>query len=190
MRVLCVSHTYVSPWQRVKLALLGSYDDTDLHVLIPPRWRGTLGLAEAAARQATPLQPVPYAMHVQPVLGAGHVRRYVFVPWRVRALLRRLRPQVVYVEAEADSLVLWQFARWRRRFDYRLVMFGWENLPRPGIRSEHSWARWMLRARARPIGALDAGAAGCGHLGQRGRSCASTRAGFCARAARSAATGR
>jgi glycosyltransferase involved in cell wall biosynthesis len=76
---------------------------------------------------------VPYALHVRPVIRAGHVRQYLYLPSVAPVLLRRVRPDVVYVEAEADSLVLWQLARWKQRLGYRLVMFGWENLPRAPV---------------------------------------------------------
>ena len=49
LRVLCVAHTYVVPWQRAKLKHLAAYADLDLHVLVPSRWRGMLG-AQAAGR--------------------------------------------------------------------------------------------------------------------------------------------
>jgi len=140
MRVLVVSHTYVTPWYRAKLQLLGAYPDVELHVLVPPSWRGLLGESRAAAAS-----DASYRLWVRPIWGRGHVRRYCFAPGVVPGLLRQLRPDLVYVEAEADSLVLWQFARHRRRFGYRLAFFGWENLPRPGPRHAHPWPQWAMQ---------------------------------------------
>ncbi len=154
LRVLCVAHTYVVPWQRAKLQHLGDHADIDLRVLVPTRWRGMLGAereASASAKEMEPSALVPsYVLLRRRVACAGRVREYRYLPGVVPALLDRLRPHVVYVEAEVDSCVLAQFARLKARYGYRLVMFGWENMlpPSDGMAGNLP-RRWLHRVRAR-----------------------------------------
>lgn len=124
MRLLLVSHTYVAPANRAKPAALAA-QGIDVHVLVPNRWGDPLfDLAATKEREAH------YELTDAPVLLAGHGRSYCFSPRRVTRLLALLRPDIVHVEEEIDSVVLALFGLLRSRFGYRLTCFAWENLPR------------------------------------------------------------
>ena len=117
-----MSHTYIAPTNRAKPAALAA-QGIDVHVVIPNRWSDPL-FDLAATRE----QEAPYQLTLAPVLLAGHGRAYCFSPLRLARLLAALRPDIVHVEEELDSVVLALSALLRGRFGYRLTCFAWENL--------------------------------------------------------------
>jgi len=128
-RVLLASHTYTAPINRAKLAALSEH--VTLTAIIPQRWPDTLFTLAAQPEAAR------YALHPLPTLFAGRVLRYVFSLPALGNLLRQVRPDLVYVEAEPASLALAQFAALKRWHRFRLIGFTWENTPRraglPGV---------------------------------------------------------
>lgn len=125
MRVALIGHTYVAAANRGKLAELAAHSDLDLHVIVPTRWRETLGsfTARSAGGQA-------YDLRALGVLLSGRNHHHLYASPSLH--LARLRPDVVHVEEEPGSLVMLQALFARKVFAPRakLLFFTWENLPR------------------------------------------------------------
>ena len=157
MRLLLVSHTYIAPANRAKPAALAALG-IDVHVVIPNRWDDPLFDLAATQERET-----EYELTVAPVLLAGHGRSYCFSPRRMAQLLAALRPDIVHVEEELDSVVLALFGLLRSRFGYRLTCFAWENLQRT------SWLSPLAHFTARRCdGAVGGSRAAAGLLRRRG----------------------
>jgi glycosyltransferase involved in cell wall biosynthesis len=106
-RLLAVSHpAVVSVNQETYLELIGR--GWDVTVVVPARWRGEYSPVPAEPQV---LDGMRGSMHPIPVLMPGRPQRHLYMA-RCAALIRRLRPQVAFLEAESYSLAAsqWSFA--------------------------------------------------------------------------------
>jgi len=130
LRVLLVSHTYIAPINRAKLAALARR--VCLTAIIPQQWRDQLFTLQAGTAEAT-----AYALHQLPVRLDGRLMYHFYPIRRLDHILRQVKPELVYVEEEPASLALGQLAFLKRRHAYKLICFTWENIPRrvglPGL---------------------------------------------------------
>ena len=127
MRVLVVSHTYVTRDNRRKLEILGA--EAEVLALVPNRGQDVGGVQELGLgerREGYVLEPLPIRGTTWPGT------RWVFT--RARAPWRRFRPDVALIEQEPWSFALWQALalRWAYAPRSALVLFSWESQPRPG----------------------------------------------------------
>lgn len=125
-RLLVVSHASVVPVNQavyVRLAELG----WDPLVVVPGRWRHDFSPDDFAPRPFAGLEgrllPLPVAL-------PGRPQRHVYLspPGRV---LRRFRPDFVFIEEEPFSIPGWQWARAARRHGVPYGLQAAENLDRP-----------------------------------------------------------
>jgi glycosyltransferase involved in cell wall biosynthesis len=106
-RLLAVSHpAVVSVNQETYLELIGR--GWDVTVVVPARWRGEYSSALAEPQV---LEGMLGSLHPIPVLLPGRPQRHLYLA-RCAALIKRLRPQVAFLEAESYSLAAsqWGFA--------------------------------------------------------------------------------
>jgi glycosyltransferase involved in cell wall biosynthesis len=106
-RLLAVSHpAVVSVNQETYLELIGR--GWDVTVVIPARWRGEYSSALAEPQV---LEGMKGSLHPIPVLLPGRPQRHLYLA-SCAALIKRLRPQVAFLEAESYSLAAsqWGFA--------------------------------------------------------------------------------
>ena len=124
MRVLLVSNMYTYPGNWDKLDELGRH--VDLHVITPERWATRHELHPVTALRSDGSRG--WVHHPLPTITQGNPFRYVFRPGPLLRVLRAVRPDVVHVEQEPESLALLQLSLLKLVFGYRVVFVAWENV--------------------------------------------------------------
>ena len=137
LRVLFISHAYVTPFNRTKMQALSASGDVDLTLLIPTRWEGPV---ESSWPEAS------YHLVMAPVAFPGREGGYWFLRG-LGALLREFQPGIVHVEEEPWSAMAYQVAFWKTRYPFHYLLFSWENLPKDfgGLRG------WMERGSLKAV---------------------------------------
>ncbi|NPV46988.1 MAG: glycosyltransferase family 4 protein [Armatimonadetes bacterium] len=116
VQVVVIGHSCVIPPNQAIYAAAASHADLRLTLIAPARWNSSLhGPVEfrplpQLAEQALPL-PVRFS-------GDLHLHMYP----ALEAVLRRLRPDVVFLDEDPHSLVAWQVARLQKSLGFRLVI--------------------------------------------------------------------
>ena len=124
-RLLVVSHpAVVSANQSVYAAL--SERGWELTLVVPARWRHDYSAQAFAPR---PLPGLEDSLLPLPVLGAGRVQRHVYRA-RVAAIVRRLRPDVAFLEQEPFAVPSLQWGRALARAGVPFGLQADENLNR------------------------------------------------------------
>jgi glycosyltransferase involved in cell wall biosynthesis len=128
LRILLVSHTYVTPENRGKLGEMGRH--ARLRALVPERGQDIAGAQRPGATEAR-----GYELVSLPI--AGRTRpgtRWIFTRWR--DAWAGFDPHAVVLEQEVWSLAMLQGLACRRRYAPRasLTLYAWESLERPGWR--------------------------------------------------------
>ncbi len=125
-RLLVVSHASVVPVNQAVYVRLGELGWETL-VVVPGRWRHDFS---PDTFSPTPLAGLEGRLLPLPVAFAGRPQRhfYVTLPSRV---LRRFRPELVFLEEEPFSISGWQWARASRRQGVPYGLQAAENLDRP-----------------------------------------------------------
>lgn len=123
MRILLISHSYTDPGYWDKLDALGRR--VELAVVMPEAWHGYL-------HPAAPVPPnrpaAPWKQYRLKATWQGLAFRYLYDPRQLDRVLEEFRPDLVHVEEEPESLSLLQISLLRRRYEFRLVFFSWENV--------------------------------------------------------------
>jgi glycosyltransferase involved in cell wall biosynthesis len=149
MRLLAVSHACaveMNQWLYVHLARAGGLE---VELVAPSRWRGHLQgelRFRRLAELSCPVHPLPptcagedFRMHLALYRGAGR-------------LVRRLRPEMIYLDEEPYSLAALQFAWLARQVGARCVFYTMQNiakrLPLPFRLLERQVFRWSHGATA------------------------------------------
>lgn len=142
LRILLVSHTYVTPENRGKLEEMGRH--ARLRALVPERGADIAGAQRTAAsgRESYELVPLPITGRTLPGT------RWLFTRWR--QAWAGFDPDAVVLEQEVWSLAMLQGLALRRRYARRasLTLFAWENLPRPGWRGPASRPFYRMAIRS------------------------------------------
>src|SRR2546428_4429260 len=150
MRVLVISHTYITPANRGKLRALAARG-LDVTVGVPQRWReeGVLGrtLEVGWERQnGVEVFPVPVSHH-------GSPDELYFGGRALLSLLRDKRPDLIQVEAEPTTRAARQVVRVARHLRLPAVLFTHQNVPLP----LPPLARWRQRRTLRRLKGVIAG---------------------------------
>lgn len=140
-RLLVVSHPAVLAVNQLVYAELQQLG-WDVTLAVPEQWR------HEYARAAFPAESLPgLELRPLPVLLAGRPQRHVYRV-RVGAVLRDVRPDVLFLEEEPFSLPALQWGRAARRAGVPFGLQSWENLDRPLPRVARAIERRSLRAAA------------------------------------------
>src|SRR2546425_10251915 len=158
MRVLVISHTYITPANRGKLRALAARG-LDVTVGVPQRWReeGVLGRTlEVAWERQNGVEVFPV-----PVRHPGSPDVLRFGGRALVSLLRDKRPDLIQVEAEPTARAARQGVRVARPLRLPAVLFTHQNvaLPLPLL------ARWRQRRTLRRVQGGIAGGGGGGGPG-------------------------
>lgn len=135
IRLVCVDHLATQDCGRGLYRALAATGEVELTLVIPPRWRDNF--------RDIPADPPtgPFATEILPVWFPGKSNRCLH-PGLGR-LLRNLRPDVVFVQAEPEDFLLSQILLIRtvHRLDFKVVFVTWRNIayPRLGIPYKFSW---------------------------------------------------
>jgi glycosyltransferase involved in cell wall biosynthesis len=130
-----VDHLATQECSRGLYHALAESGEVELTLVIPPRWRDNFRDIPAdppSGRFATEILPIWFPGKSNRCLHAGLGR-----------LLRNLRPDVVFVQAEPEDFLLSQilFLRAVHRLDFKVVFITWRNIPYPrsGIPYKFPW---------------------------------------------------
>jgi L-malate glycosyltransferase len=140
MRVLFIAR-YLQMVNHRKVMALARYPDLDIWHMAPRRWADglrtyTQELACGEGYHFVPADTFPvYDIH-----------RFMY--WPPGLALRRIRPDIIHLEEEPDSLAALQTVVARRLFapEARLVLFTWQNIRRPRNPVVEQIARFVLRS--------------------------------------------
>jgi glycosyltransferase involved in cell wall biosynthesis len=138
-RLLVVSHPCVVPVNQTVYRVLRDRG-WDLSIVVPDRWRHEFSERAFAPR---PLDGLEQAILPLPVFFAGKPQRHVYFA-RLTALLRRLRPDIVFLEQEPFSIpaLQWGLAAWKLGVPFGVQAA--ETLDRPFPAVARRIRQWVL----------------------------------------------
>ncbi len=129
MKVLVISHTYISPINRDKWKFCAHRHPTvDILVVYPRQWPSSLFLHQASPgiKQIAP----NCSCTALDTLGAGNELLYIYKPHQLRTILKKFRPDIVHVEQGAGALCYFQVNIFLRILNIKAhsIFFTWINL--------------------------------------------------------------
>lgn len=129
MRVLVISHAYVSKYHQQKIEALAQYPDLDVFLMVPKS--GVEGGGRKIQLEKTQ-DPRYRIIPVESYFG-GKWNSYMIKG--LRKYIRKIRPDIIYIEEEYWTNVAWQLCRAKKESPKaKVVFFTWENI-------YHQWSR-------------------------------------------------
>jgi len=151
VRVLMVSKACISGAYQTKLEALARFPDLDLHVIVPPYWKGPEGVTQLERRHLDGYQLIVSPMRFN---GQFHIHYYP----EFRRWLRQIEPDIAHFDEEPYNLATYLGLRASKAAGVRTLFFTWQNLfrayPWPFKAMEQSCFQWADYALA---GNQDAG---------------------------------
>jgi glycosyltransferase involved in cell wall biosynthesis len=165
VNVLVVSHSCVVDTNQRIYGELGRLAER-VDVLVPDRWyhehtRGRLHPTQSS-KFGGRLLPVP-------VFRPGSVQLHAYVTAATR-MLRRLRPDILYIEEEPYSLAAVQWATAARRAGIPALFYNLQNIPKRYPPPVRLWERWVWNSTAGALCASENVRQVLGWRGFKGRS--------------------
>lgn len=160
-RMLVVSHPAVLTVNQLVYAELANRG-WSVDVVVPDQWRHEYGPVTPEA-----LPAFEGRFHRLPVAFSGQAQRHTYVA-RPTRLLRRLRPDVVFLEQEAFSVAALQWGRAAHRLGIPFGVQADENLDRRLPPPVRAWRSWVLRNAAFVAARSDSAGRLVTHWGARG----------------------
>lgn len=124
MRVLMISKALVAGTSQRKLEELAKCPDMELTLVTPEYWLSDDGSKQTLER----LYTHGYQMMVTPMNLNGNFHLHYYP--RLRAIMRKVRPEVVHIDEEPYNFATFQAMRLARQHKARAVFFTWQNLYR------------------------------------------------------------
>lgn len=141
MRVAMLSKALVVGAYQRKCALIAAHDDIDLIALVPPLWRD-----DGVERRLEPVEPDGYRLEVVPIRRPGDFHLHFYPDLTAR--LRRLRPDLVYLDEEPYNLATFLGLRATARVGAKSMFFTWQNLNRRYPLPFRAFERYAYRTAA------------------------------------------
>jgi len=139
MRILFVAR-YLQSVNQKKLVCLSRQPGVQLWHLLPERWRDAFNEYRATSGDRGGYQQIAY-----PVRNVPDIHRFFYwpPPWFIRAL----KPDLIHLEEEPDSLAALEFGLLRMWLapHAKLLLFTWQNILRPTNRLVAIITRFNLR---------------------------------------------
>jgi len=129
MRVLIVSHTYISPINRRKWQVLASlFSEVNITVIFPLVWPTTIFNHKAEA-DLTQFNSVNCNFIALKVFKAGNEVLYSYHPAKLLNLIKKTRPDIIHVEQGDNALSYFQIILFSKilRLKSRFIFFTWVN---------------------------------------------------------------
>ncbi|MEM8501869.1 MAG: glycosyltransferase [Cyanobacteria bacterium P01_D01_bin.1] len=136
LRVLVVSHAYVTGVNQGKLDVIAATGRADVGLLVPTSWQA-LGWQKSLTLER------PYhsiAVYPAKIFFSGRVGAYIYRPWSIWRVIKDFKPDILHVEQEVFSLSALQLAIAAKFFNLPMTIFGWENMDRQ-LSSLRKWVR-------------------------------------------------
>jgi len=139
MRVLFIAR-YLQMVNHRKVMALAEYDDLNIWHIAPRRWTDGLRTHTQELEQGEGYHFMPAGTFPR-----DDIHRFMY--WPLDLSLRRIRPDIIHLEDEPDSLVALQSVLARRLLapKAKLVLFTWQNIRRPRNQVVEKIARFVLR---------------------------------------------
>ena len=124
IRLVCVDHLATQVCGRGLYRVLAGTGAVRLTVVIPVRWRDNY--REIPAEASSPGDP--FGLEILPILFPGKSNRCLHRG--LGHVLRRIRPDVVFVQSEPEDLLLSQvlLIRAAYRLDFKIIFITWRNI--------------------------------------------------------------
>lgn len=144
MRVAMLSKALVVGAYQRKCALIAAHADIELIALVPPIWRD-----DGVERRLEPVEPDGYRLEVVPIRRPGdfHLHHYP----DLAARLRRLRPDLVFLDEEPYNLATFLGLHAAARLGIPALFFTWQNLNRRYPYPFRAFERYTYRTAAAAI---------------------------------------
>jgi len=129
MRILIISHAYVSRYHQQKIEALANHKDLEIFLMVPE-----FGIEGGGQKMYLEKAEDPHytIIPIQSYFG-GKWNSYVVK--RFRGHVQRIKPDIIYLEEEYWTNIAWQVARVKRMLPkVKIVLFTWENI-------FHDWLR-------------------------------------------------
>lgn len=125
--IVVVSHSSVVDVYQDKLRIIARNPGIDLHLIVPDRYREGGRVVEASPGDGS------YSVHRLPTRFGESGRQNLWWFRGLGALLRSLKPHIIHVEEEPESIVTLQITRLSQRLKRRPILIGftWRNMPYP-----------------------------------------------------------
>ena len=126
LKVLFVSHAYVTGVNQGKLNAIAATEQAEVGLLVPKAW-------QAKGWQKFLQLETPYpdlTVYKSKIWFSGRVGAFIYAPWTVLRAIKEFRPDIVHVEQEVFSLSGFELALISRLFNLPIAYFGWENINR------------------------------------------------------------
>ncbi len=138
MRVLFIAR-YLQMVNHRKVMALAAYSEVELWHIAPRRWSSVLGVYEQELQEG-----FGYNFLTARAFRQGDIHRFVY--WPPTLFINKIRPDIVHIEEEPDSLAALQAVLARRVWAprARLVLFTWQNIRRPRHRTAEHLTRITL----------------------------------------------
>lgn len=129
-----VSKALVVGAYQSKLAALSKFPGVELHVVVPPSWKGPEG--ETVLEEG---RVAGYRLNVSPIRFNGHFHLHYYP--ELPRLMGEINPDLLHFDEEPYNLSTYLGLRAGRAAGARLLFFSWQNLLR--------WYPWPFRAMER-----------------------------------------
>ncbi|MBI5054728.1 MAG: glycosyltransferase family 4 protein [Chloroflexi bacterium] len=125
MRILLISHTYVTKENQKKLHALAAIPDVELAVVTPHLWR------ELILKETIAHVPTDARFTLTPIRAALPSQEQFYFYYSLDLGMRHFKPDILYVEQGAGSFVYLQSLIYRNLYTpkAKAVFFTWWNLP-------------------------------------------------------------
>ena len=144
LRVLFVSHAYVTGVNQGKLKAIADTQEAEVGLLVPKAW-------QAKGWQKFLQLQTPYpdlTVYAAKTWFSGRVGAFIYAPWTVLRAIKGFRPDILHVEQEVFSLSGFELALISRLFNIPIAYFGWENMDRR-LSFPRRWMRRFILNTAR-----------------------------------------
>lgn len=139
MKVLVVSHSYVVAMNQEKLELLVQQENISLALVVPQLWvdmERKIYLEKNVSGH--------YRIYSLKAYGCRHLYFYFYAPLGLFKVLRKERPDIVYLEEEPQSIVALEVTFLSKLLGYKVIIFTWENLKRKFFLLSRWIGHWVL----------------------------------------------
>ena len=171
MRVLVVSHTYITPINRKKWQMLATlFSDVNITVLFPTRWGATL-FDHAVESDLSSFNSGNCSFIALEAFKTGNEVLYGYNPLKLVKLIRRLSPDIIHVEQGDNAFSYFQCILFTKllRLKSKILFFTWVNWKQKFSFKYKIFWRWLERFNLKySNGAIVGNSGACGILRDKG----------------------